>query len=223
MLPDGAVFELPKKPDNPDTSGRPGRPILADDLLLRASSKTPPTPQTAQDNRPVKEIGRPLVAADVVPDGPPRSPPPPPEGKGLSNEGVAAPPELITFAYFWSAISDQVGKSSQSAAAIAWRKLSPTDVAAIAEALRAGRVRIGSSLVANWLSNRLWPTLAVPTTAAGVAAQIASLGVVRVKVDSPAGRAWRDYWIARGEQVPAKSNRDDCFIRSLQSEWPPKT
>jgi hypothetical protein len=91
ILADGAVYELPKKPDIPDSSVRGGRTELSDDLLLTRTKKERGKPE----NEASKTTGQPLVAADVVSSPQPEPPPLPPE-KALGNGEVAEPPEPNT-------------------------------------------------------------------------------------------------------------------------------
>jgi hypothetical protein len=97
MLPDGAVFVLPKSPIITATSGRPVRPIVADDLLLSELKKERGTDEVEEQQASEEQgIGPALVAPDANPETTPPTPPLPPERKRLPNGEPSAPAERNT-------------------------------------------------------------------------------------------------------------------------------
>ena len=97
MLPDGAVFVLPKCPINTATSGRPVRPIVADDLLLSEPKKERGTTEVEEQQASEEQTTGPaLVAPDVILETTPPTPPMPPERKRLPNGETSAAAEQNT-------------------------------------------------------------------------------------------------------------------------------
>lgn len=109
MLPDGAVFVLPKTPIITATSGRPVRPILADDLLLSEPKKESGTDEVEEQQASQGQgIGPALVAPDAIPETTPPTPPLPPERKRLPNGEVSAAPHPVT-SPVWVLAESQAG------------------------------------------------------------------------------------------------------------------